>query len=360
MKRFGLKHLALAALVVACIFPVAGHALDIKISGQVNQLAMYADDGDKSDLLIGDNDNASSRISFEGKEDFGAISAGVTLEFEGEVNSSSKMTIEQFDDGDFNWGTRKVEGYFSGGFGKVSIGQGDGAANGTTEVDLSGTKVIMYSDTTTTSKSLAWKNSDGSAYHDLNVGDTRDNYDGLSRNQRVRYDSPTFLGITLSGSVTNGGAFELAARYSAGFYGKMSFAVGYVSTQNREKSGSELDFNQIGGSVSWLMPFGLNFTVAAAQQDKLDESKPDPINYYGKVGYKFGIHALAVEYGVTNDKKHEDDISTNYGLAYVVKPWKNIELFAAVRQFVLDGDDDLYGDDPEAITQAMAGTRIKF
>ena len=76
------------------------------------------------------------------------------------------------------------------------------------------------------------------------------------------------------------------------------------------------------------MPFGLNVTAGYGMRDFKD-SKDTAYNYYGKVGYKFGIHALAVEYGLTNDLDQKGDKSSSYGAGYVVAPWKGVELYAA-------------------------------
>lgn len=359
MQKIGLKHVLVLSVAAALCVPTSAAAMDVDFSGQINQLVMYANDGDKSDVMIGDNDNSSSRVAAKVKEKFDNITVGGTVEIEGQVNATNNMEIYKVnDDGDWEWKARKVEGYFQGGFGKVSLGQGDGAANGTSEVDLSGTTVIMYSDINTTAKSMSFKSSDGTKI--TTVGSTRDNYDGLSRNQRVRYDTPSFAGFSVAASMTNGSAYELAARYAADVMGRLEAAVGYVDTQNRgDRSDDEADkddYTQIGGSVSWLLPFGLNFTASVAQRNNGDNGKEDSMSWYGKVGYKSGIHAIAVEYGATMDKQQKDDTSTNIGVAYVVKPWKQVELYAAGRQYSLDRN----GVDTDAIMQIMAGTRIKF
>ena len=351
MNKFGYKQLVVVGLLALLVFPATAGAFDVKLSGQVSALVMYANDGDKSDLLIGDNDNSSSRIAIGATETFNDITVGAVFEVEGQMNPSDKMAIEQHDNGDNKLlEIRKFEGYFKGGFGKVSLGQGSGAADGTTEVDLSGTSVALFSLVTATAGGLEFT-TDG-VPTGITVGKTRNNYDGLSRLQRVRYDSPAFAGFTASASLANGGAMELAAHYEAEFYGNFEVALGYVSNQNYNDD----NFDQIGGSLSYLLPFGLNFTVAVSQRNNT-YSDVDPLNYYGKIGYKFGIHAVAVEYGVTQDLNKESYVSSNIGLGYVVQPWKKVELFTAARQYTLDMDG---GSDPDPILQIYAGTRIKF
>ena len=356
MNKFGYKHLVVMGLLALMIFPASAGAFDVKLSGQVSELVMYANDGDKSDLLIGDNDNSSSRVKLDATEKFDNITIGGTIEIEGQVNPSDKMVINRWDDGDATnddyysgLDIRKVEAYLKSGFGKISLGQGSTATDGTAEVDLSGTTVALFSNITATAGGFEFKK--GSTASGLTVKDTRSNYDGLGRTERVRYDSPTFVGVTGSASISNGGAADLAVRYAADFFGNLEAALGYASNIREE------DYTQISGSVSYLLPFGLNFTVAVAQRNSIHDGAKDPLSYYGKVGYKFGIHAVALEYGVTQDKKNKGDVSSNLGLGYVVQPWKKVELFAAARQYMLDLKS---GSDPDPILQVYAGTRIKF
>ncbi len=363
MENSRMKHfvLFLAVLSIVMMWGGSAAALDVELGGQVNHMVMFADDGDEDNSFIADNDNSSTRFKISGEEDFGNVKTGFKIELEAQRNASNRLTMDQVDDGDFEFNERWLEAYFTGDFGSVEIGKGDGAANGTTEVDLSGTSVINFSDINATAKSFIWKNSDGSAFRNqggeedpdyLNVGDTRDNFDGLSRNERVRYNTPDFGGIMASLSLTNGEAFEVAGNYDGEIAGqKLGVALGYIDGGDRKA------YSQYGGSISWLAPFGLNLTAAYGMRQYDEGDQEDPTNMYLKVGYKWSNHALSVEYGLTSDLAQEGDESSNYGLAYVVKPWKPVELYASYRMYMLETDDQ---QDPEDISQFMAGTRIKF
>jgi len=345
------------ALVASSALVTPTHAFEAKVSGQVNQMVMWADNGEDSEFFITDNDNSSTRFRFTGEEKFEALAVGFKMEMEAERNSSSKVNIaegdDKSDDGDFNFNDRKLEAYFKGGFGTFSIGKGDGAANGTSEMDLSGTSVIMYSGVNDTAADIQFVDKDTGLQSGIRVDATRSNFDGLSRNERVRYDTPSFGGFSAAASMTNGDAWELAGRYSGKFADhKIAAAIGYIDTQDRDTT----ERTQYGLSASWLMPFGLNLTAAYGLADFEEEGREDATNYYIKLGYKWGIHAVAVEYGMTEDLAQEDDESDNYGVAYVVKPWKGVELYASGRVYSLDRDDA----DFEDISQVMAGTRIKF
>ncbi|MFZ1985344.1 MAG: hypothetical protein WAU91_13080 [Desulfatitalea sp.] len=351
----GIIALMATFMVLAVLTPA--HALEAKLSGQVSQLAMWADDGDEDDFFVGDNDNSSTRFRFTGEEAFGAVKAGFQIELEAQKYASNKMSMaEGVDDSDesFNVDDRIMNVYFDTQVGKFEIGQGDGAANGTSEVDLSGTSVITYSDVTATAGAFQWKDSDGELFGGT-IGATRNNLDGLSRNQRLRYNTPTFGGFYAAGSVTNDEGWELAGWYSAEIYGKLAAGIGYVDSGDRYIE-DDADFTQLAGSVSWLLPMGLNFTAALGERDYEDDDLEDGMNYYLKVGYKWSIHAVSVEYGMTEDLMVENLESSHYGAAYVINPWKPVEFFAAYRNYMADLD----GDEPEDIQQIMAGTRIKF
>jgi hypothetical protein len=338
------------AVMLAALVAAPSYALEAKLSGQVNQMVMWADDGEDDDFFVTDNDSSSTRLRFTGEEAFGNVKAGVQVEIEAQRNASNLLTMEQDDDGDFEWNDRWLNVYFDTQVGKIEIGKGDGAANNTSEQDLSGTAVITYSDPNTTAGSFEWV-FDG-VRPGVTIDDTRNNFDGLSRNERLRYNTPNFSGLYGAGSVTNGEAYEVAGFYAAEIYGKLAAAVGYVDSGDRAGDG----YTQIGGSVSWLLPMGLNFTAALGERDYDDDDIEDPFNYYLKVGYKWDIHALSVEYGMTEDFGVENLESSHYGAAYVINPWKPVEFYAAGRNYMADLD----GEDPEDILQVMAGTRIKF
>ena len=341
----------LAAVALFALQPA--QALEVEISGQVNRAIIWADNGNDSEVFHVDNDNSSTRFRFTGSEQVSdAVKVGVVWENEFESNASNTVDIGQESDGSSNFKERKMEVYFLTDYGKVSMGQGDGAANGTAEMDLSGTSVVMYSGVADSGSSFQFRDDDDTPI--TTIGSTRSNFDGLSRNDRLRYDTPTFNGFTLSASSTNGDAYELAGRYSREYdgLGKVAAAVGYADSQDR----SDPEFTQFGASLSFLHTSGFNITVAYGSRD-IDDADRDPVNYYGKVGYKFGMHALAVEYGMTEDLAVDEDQSSNYGLAYVVKPWAPVEFYGTYRSYMLDRDDV---DDIENVNLVMVGTRVKF
>jgi hypothetical protein len=347
--RFG--YCLLAAVLVAAFLVSPAAAFEAKLSGQVNQMLMWADDGDEDDFFVTDNSNSSTRFRFTGAKAFGKVTAGFQIEFEAQRNRSSALTMGQDNDGAFNWNDRWLNAYFDTAFGKFEIGKGSGAADTTAEMDLSGTGVINYSSVSDTAGGFLWKNSDGTDFG-TTVGATRNNFDGYSRSERFRYNTPRFAGLTFSTSITNGELWEAALFYAADFAGnRIAAAVGYVDGRKRE------DYTQWSGSVSWLAPFGLNITGAYGLRDHDAPGRDDANNYYFKVGYRWAIHAVSVEYGWTEDLRINGEESSNWGLAYVITPWPGVEFYTSYRQYMLDA---VAVADPDDIRQVMLGTRIRF
>jgi hypothetical protein len=336
--------------MVAATSPAS--ALESSVSGHVNVLVMWADNGKENDFFIGDNDNSQTRIRWIGEDEQDWGKFGFRIELGLGKNPSAAMELPNQGDGEFEINDRWLEGYFDTQYGKVSLGKGDGAANNTSETDLSGTIVAGYADIRVTAANFAFIDSDtGEAVTKL--GETRNDFDGLSRNVRVRYDTPEFAGIKLATSVTNLDAWEVAGFWDAEF-GEghiVAASIGYVDGQDR------VDFNQLGMSASYLMPIGLNLTGSYGIRDWDVDGKDDGINYYLKLGWRFaGIHAVAVEWGVTENLDENGDASSSWGAQYVITPWKAVELYLAGRVFSLDREN-VNTDD---ISQVYGGTRIKF
>jgi hypothetical protein len=128
--------IGLAALIGLAIAQSV-YALEVKLSGQVNRAVMRADNGNDSEVFHVDNDNSSTRFRLTGSEQVNdLVKIGVVWENQFESNSSSSVDIGQNSDGSAPFSERKMEAYFDTPYGKLSIVQGDGAANGSSEMDL--------------------------------------------------------------------------------------------------------------------------------------------------------------------------------------------------------------------------------
>ncbi len=333
--------------------------VNVTLYGQVNRAGVWADNGDSSKFYFVDNSNSSTRMGVDAvakaDEDH---AVGSKIEFEVISNPSTGVNqLQETISPDIN--VRHADLWFTGKqWGKLAIGRGSTASDGTAEVDLSGTSVVTYSDVEAMAGGQLWYDGSIGVLSEVEVGDVFDNMDGLSRRNRFRYDSPNLAGFTLSGSAIETGAFDVAGRYSREFGGvELASALAYASTGDLKSFD-----NQWSGSFSLLHDSGFNFTLAGGKQDYDTDGRDDPVFWYGKIGYKadlmsFGSSAFSIDFGQSYDSKVNDDEADSLSIAYVqnVTDWGS-ELYLAWRRYELSRDE-LNADDVNAL---MLGARVKF
>lgn len=327
----------------------ADKGVQFKFSGQVSRAITHADNGVDSDTLFIDNNNSGTRLRLKGKVDLTeSLSAGVYWETQYQDNSSGAIDIGDSDNKS-TFTSRIRELWFKDKWGKLSLGQGNGAANGTSEVDFSGTTLADYSGNNL---------DDGISFVDkagnkiIKNDKVFSNFDGLSRNDRLRYDAPSFGPLNLAFSVGQDKS-EVAARYSLKMAGggKIGAAVGWVDSKDK--------FTQVGLSSSVLLANGFNVTGQWGQKN-LDGGGVDPSGYYLKVGQMFGVsknHNVSLGYQKVDDLAVAGDEAKRYNLSYVYHiPHRGIELFATAQKAKLNRS----ALDLEDQTMVSIGSRIKF
>ncbi len=337
----------------------------LTVSGQVNRAAMFFSDGDESDVAHVDNDNSSTRIRFVGKGSLtDDVSVGAQIEVQFESNSTGDVTqLDTNGIGDGHFTERKLEFYLdSKTLGRLWVGQGDTASNGTSERDLSGVGVLMYSAIRDFAGGLLFRRDDTGALSATDIGDAFDNFDGRSRDDRIRYDTPKFSGFQLSTShISNDdGEWDVAGRYSGSISGtKLAAAVAY----------SQIDgLGRVSGSFSALHSSGINLTFAAGTDEKEDAIEDEEF-YYVKLGYlsKFltdmGNTGVAVDYFHGEDQETPGSESDSIGVGFVQHVDKiATEFYLGFRWHDFEepfGTDGFTGD-YDSIWAVLAGARIKF
>ena len=131
--------MALVAIAGSMILAPAAQAFESKISGQVSRMMVLPDDAEGDEIQYQDIGWSGSRFRFTGSEDMkNGMKVGFRFEIQARNNNAGTDGAQLGNNGD-NQDNRYQDLYFSGDFGKISFGKGDGAANGSTEVDLSGT-----------------------------------------------------------------------------------------------------------------------------------------------------------------------------------------------------------------------------
>jgi len=352
MQKNVQKGFVILALIAAAMFIVSpANAVDFKISGQINRAAMYVDDGSTAKWFFVDNENSSTRFRFTGSNDFeNSWKVGIVWEVEMQSNSSDEVSMDETDIGDITFRERKIEFWVDHRFGKVWLGQGDMASNSTSEVDLSGTDVAHYSSQADIGGSFEFQ--DKGEGIGITVSNSRSNFDGLSRRDRVRYDTPKFAGFYASGSVAGSSRWDAALRY-AGDFGWAKFAA--AAAYSDFGTSSATDDARVSSSASMLFDFGLNLTASYAYQD---QDNKNAWNIFGKLGYQFlEKHAASVGWGRTENLSAKDDKGDSFSLAYVFSPWKSVEFYGTYMLHMLNRDQ---GSDPDDINIGFVGGRVKF
>ena len=375
---------ALALVMAGLSSP--GHAMEFKVSGQLDRAFTVADNGNETDYASVDNIGSNSRFRFTGNEKMAnGMNVGFIYEMSVVQFGSTEFDIgKNSGGGDVNLDTRKIDIYLEGDFGKVSFGKGDGAGYYANLMDYSGT--LYYG-------GGAWYGlyANGLSFVDDNgnqlykIGQTNSVFNAVGRQERIRYDSPSIGGLVLSTSLDNGNAYELAARYHVDLPGaKLATGLSWVDTNdlNIEASptngqpltpGSEFKAKQVlGASASLLLDGGLNFTVsygndktdAMANAGQANQEGFDATNLFGQVGYLTGAHHFAVNYGETKDLIVEGTKGSQIGLAYVYDWSSAVRLFSSYHLYSLDLPSSVktaegWGDAND-ISQLYAGVRVAF
>ncbi|RUM95773.1 porin [Pseudaminobacter arsenicus] len=328
-----------------------GDGTVIRLSGQINMGVLRYDDGQEVDTNFVDNDNSGTRARlqlFTVRGDWKFEST-----FEVEYQPLASNDVSQFNHRP-NWdfgqrNIRKAEIAFANErFGKIWLGQGSTASDGTAEVDKSGTGIIAYSSIPDTSGGYFFRFQDD-GLSDIQVGDAFSNFDGLGRKFRIRYDTPTFNGFGLRTSYgvdwladDPEGMYDVAATYTGDF--DAVALEGAVSWSHNEASDTDL----LAASVSGLhKPTGISLTLAAGQEDT-----DAPSGYYGyaKLGYErdffdIGSTAFSIDYYLGKDIAAADSESRSFGLAAVQNIDKaNLKLWLLWRDHDYDDSNGEYED----------------
>ena len=339
----------------------------LAISGQINRATNIIDDGSGSKLYHVDNDASNSRVRFVGTAKISNdLSLGTRIEFAVAPDISTKVSQTNQAPGDYS-NQRWVEvSLASKSLGKISIGKGDTASNNTAEADLSQTTVVQYSQIYTMAGGMLFREKNGAkALTTLKVSDVFNNGDGLTRQSRLRYDSPDFYGFSLAGSLVSGQRADAALFWGGEGYGVRAagaFAIantkGSVTYSTLPDAGLQYD-----GSFSLLhKQTGLNVTVSASLLEQVGTE--DRTNLYSKLGWiatfsKFGYTAFGIDYTRTDNGYKDGDRATSVGAAIVQAFEKYAtELYLQYRIHALERSAAFAP--VSDISVGTAGVRVKF
>ena len=369
-----------AALFVAGTTVYAQQAPTVQVYGQVARALLFADDGVQSKWFHVDNEASGTRFGFTGTgQALPTLRYGFRIELDLQSNESQRVNFgaggnappnSNFPGHDEDVGgfaERHMDAWLEGGWGRMNIGQGDGAANGASESDLSGTGMangIGVADLGGGFAHRAPGSVPGTGFGPT-IGSVINQQDFESRYDRLMYTTPTFGGFRAQvswGQNGNGDIKELGGFYGAklGGLGELAAAVGWSEASVPfSATGGVTKRETIGGSVSWLHGSGINLTASYTQRDNsvlVGAASRESTFTYFKVGWKRGAHAIAVDYAMGDDFVLDGDEAKMYGIGYVWSPVRWLELYAAYKVHQLDRTAGSLED----VTIGTLGTRVRF
>ncbi len=362
-----------AALFVAGTTVYAQTAPTVQVYGQVSRALLHADDGEQNKWFHVDNEASGTRFGVTGTgQALPALRFGFRIEVDLQSNESQLVNFSAAGPQSNFPGTasgagfneRHMDAWVEGGWGRLNIGQGDGAANGVSESDLSGTGMANGIGVADIGGGFQYRA--GAALSGVTVGQSINQQDFESRYDRLMYVTPTFGGFRAQaswGQSGNADVKELAAFYGAkmGGLGELAAAIGW-SEQGGVAAGTATATRRdetIGGSISWLHGSGLNLTYSYTNRDQptvlTGASRDSTFNYF-KVGFKRGAHAIGLDYAMGDDFAAVGDDAKMYGLGYVWSPVRWLELYAAYKVHSLERTTG----DLEDVKLTTLGTRVRF
>ncbi|MCB4379788.1 porin [Synechococcus sp. MU1644] len=338
------------------IVDVQDGGFSFTLGGQINRAFLFTDDGVESNEFFVDNDNSSTRLTARAAYSFGNYVVGALVEYEFEFSSSNSVSQLNSDISSSVSNERKFELFANTPYGNFAYGQGDAASNGTSEIDLSGTSLGNYSDVGLIAGGQIFRTAAG-GFSGNTVGNFFSNFDGISRVERFRYDTPTFGGgLVASVSFGEDSNNDIAIRYTRTF-GDVRVRGGIAYAQIDE-------VDRVAGSVSAFHdPTGLNVTFASGTDDLDTAGREDPGFNYVKLGYQkqdllpWGSTSFAVDFYDGSDQAVNGSDSESYSIFAVQKIDRlNTEVYGGFRTFSAETPTESFRD----IDAVFIGARYRF
>ena len=333
----------LAAAVAGAIAPMVAQALDVGVSGHVNRMIRFADNGEGSDVQHLDHTASRSAFRFKAEgELMDGISAGAHIESGFASNRGYLNDVDNEDSGAGNDDFRFSYIYFSGAFGKVTLGHAAIAGDGLMYQSHSG--AWMGTEFGTDSNSgISVQASDGSSAGTVG-GYFSNGALGPGRANILRYDTPSIGPITVQASFNKDGAkdhmWNFGGTLSSDFSGA-SLLGGVVYSD---------DALGISGGVAFEQGTSVNFAWGQDDNDNRDYEV-----VYANVAHSWGNTSVALQYQSASDAAGMD--GQNIGLGVNQSLGSGVDVYAGFNNYSFDDATDR---DLEDVNSFHVGSRVRF
>jgi hypothetical protein len=340
----------------------AKSTMKFKISGQINRAVQIADNGLNSEIRHVTNTNSQNKLRFSGT---GKLTDDLKIQAYAEIgNNDSGSSAQSVSDTDVGansafGATRYMELRISSkSMGKLYLGHGGDATDGIIAGgNLSGLGVAMSGGA---DEDLQFADEDFVTSTGAAVGRVdafNDEFDG-TRQDRIRYDTPSFGGFKVSVSHANDDKIAYGLKYGGNFNGvKVKANIGL----DQNEANADRDVTK--GSIGVLLPMGLNFQFAAGEKDLNTVGRSDPTMKYYRVGYRFknadmGETRIGVSLHDNDDQAANGDSfqSLNFAVVQVIEPL-GAELYGAYSNVSLERTATANIEDIDIVT---VGLRVNF
>jgi hypothetical protein len=381
------KKLLAVAIASAIAAPTGANAIEASVSGHVNRLIFFADDGFDSDVIQADNANSMSRFRITGSGDLGigGMKVGVNLETAWASNRTSAITIKGRNGNgtanDTNFNIRHSNLWFSGGWGRLLMGHTSTAYDNITDSTQGGPLFLAgILNGSTMGAAIRFKRTGNATFalgdgRAASVGNAYQNFDG-GRQDVLRYDTPNFGPLSARVSVSDNSTWQASGHLSTSFSGaNIVISGGYEDRENdAEDQGGIRVKDRWGVAGSILFSQGTNLTVAYSGGEFLSGNGNNPAGgsrqivsegdtIYVKLGHRWGANAIAVEYGnsdsdgsVAAGTVDHDTTVWGIGITHTLAE-PQVELYAGYRNFDLDVTNVTGIEDVDLF---QMGARVRF
>ena len=341
----------------------AKSTMKFKISGQINRAIQIADNGLNSEIRHVTNTNSQNKLRFTGT---GKISDDLKIMAYAELgNNDSGSSSQSVSDADVGNNTGFATTRFmelrltSKSMGKLYLGHGSDAQDGVVGAgNLSGLGVAMSGGM---DEDLHFADEDFVTSAGAAVGrvDAFNNeFDG-TRQDRIRYDTPSFGGFKAAISHANNDRVSYSLRYGGNFNGmKVKGAIG----KTEKDTGTTTDNDETSASIGVLLPMGLNLQYAHGERSRAGQN--DPTANYVRVGYRMKNMGMGGEtrvgvslHTVDDGSANGDEFQTiNFAVVQVIEPL-GAEFYGAYSNISLDRTATANIEDIDIVT---VGLRVNF
>jgi hypothetical protein len=365
----------------------------VKLSGQINRLVAYRNNGNQSRLEHLDSAASSSRINITGQSNINS-QFQVQAVMETELTDGVQSANAEADIGSAPIGSaygdtspivrnRRLEAVFKHErFGTLFVGKGSTSSDGVSEVDFSGTTAVSNA-------SEASNNLGGFRFYNKTLrtsanqriaSDAFRNMDGLQRANRIRYDSPSFKGVVIGLTHTNGDQSDQSIKYTAKIgKTKVGAAIAHTyqpfSTVNVNNAAHSRTHHTYHGSFA-IYNNGFSFAAAGGvEKYRMKSAVKQPkrkqaMFWFLKAGYQTrfincGKTAFAVDWGYskantvleTNITLANNERAKSYALTIVQNfDSAGAEVYFSAREYHFEQPFASYKN----AMVVLVGTRVKF